>query len=335
MDFTETLPSVNNAEHVYKLNSKRWLGSCPLKSANDDLIDCKIECPDHMTEDNLWYFGGLDCRLCGSGIEAEVHRIRYILWDRPPYVLKLTQSLSSVGTLIVKDEQTRKDVINQIDKYLRDYLPRVTKENAHLLTTSLIMSDLIPGETMALNFFVKRDGSVEFLGACHQQSTGETGRQATAITYADQEKLQKKYQSTLDEIGRVLHEENYFGPVGADIMENPDDHTLFTIDLNVRSPLSMVLYVIRSHLNKERGHSMSIVYECIMLTVSREEFESRFEKEMEEAKIILMGSTKLGKKSEWAYGVIVSGGSQDDIDRLSNAILELEVEDGQAAEAAG
>ena len=187
---------------------------------------------------------------------------------------------------------------------------------------------------MALNAFVKRDGSVIFLGACHQQATGESGRQATAITFADQEKLQKKYQPTLDNIGKALHSEGYYGPVGADIMENPDDGTLFVIDANVRSPLSFVLYLLRGHFNRERGYAMSLVYECIMLKIDRDELERRFEQEFQEAKIILLGSTRLGKKEQWAFGVIVAGAGQDEIDALSDRILEFEIEGGQGGDVA-
>lgn len=326
---------MNHAEVVYKLNSKRWLADCSLKSANDLIVDCEVKCPEHTTPQGLWYYGGSECRLCGSGMETDIHRILNILQDHPPYVLKLTQSLSSVGTLIVRNDEERAKVKTQIEQYLREYLPRVTQENAHILTTALILSDCIPGETMALNFFVKHDGSVVFLGACHQQSTGESGRQATAITYADQPQLEKKYRQVLDKIGRELHQEGYYGPVGADIMENPDDGTLFTIDLNVRSPLSFVLYNLRGHLNRERGFAMSLVYECIMLTLSRDDFESTFTQEMQDARIILIGSTQLSGKEGWAHGMIVAGADQEELDEISDRILQYEVEGGQGdAEAA-
>ncbi|EME86525.1 uncharacterized protein MYCFIDRAFT_83656 [Pseudocercospora fijiensis CIRAD86] len=332
LDFAEQLPSVDHPELVYKLNSKRWLADCSLKSAKDTIIDCQISCPEHTSESGLWYYSGKECRSCGSGIETEVHRVCSILPDRPPYVLKLTQSLSSVGTLLVKNEEERKEVVDQVESYLREYLPHITKENAHLRTTSLILSDFIPGETMALNFFVRKNGSVVFLGACHQLATGESGRQATAITYAEQEKLQKKYQCTLDKIGQALHEEGYYGPVGADIMENPDEGTLFTIDANVRSPLSFVLYLFRGHLNEKRGFATSLVYECIMLTLSRDRFEKEFNEELHDARIILLGSTRLGLTEQWAYGMVVVGNSQKEIDDLSNRILAFEIEGGQGGD---
>lgn len=324
MDYAEKLPYLYHPELTYKLNSKRWLAECDLKSANDRIIDCEIDCPSHKTSDGLWFYGGKDCKDCTSGIESEVKRISDILHQpETPYVLKLTQSLSSVGTMIPQGGKERDELIDKIASYLREYLPRITKENAHLHTTALVLSEFVKADTAALNFFVKRDGTPVFLGACHQLSTGESGRQATAITYADQEDLEPKYRKTLERVGRVLSEEGYWGPVGADIMENPKDGSLFVIDLNVRMPLSLVLYALKSHFTK-RGYGMSIVYECIMLTISREALEEKFEKEFSEARIVLLGAARVGKKEEWAYGVVVAGEGKKEIDELTDRLLDFE-----------
>jgi carbamoylphosphate synthase large subunit len=324
MDYAEKLPYLYHPELVYKLNSKRWLAECSLKSANDRVLDCEIDCPTHKTSDNLWYYGSKDCKDCSVGVEAEVKRINDILKEeKVPYVLKLTQSLSSVGTMIPQDEDERSKLVDRIGSYLEEYIPRITKENAHLYTTSLILSEFIKGDTAALNFYIKRDGTPVFLGACHQLSTGESGRQATAITYAEQEDLEPKYRKTLDKVGQELSSNGYWGPVGADIMENPNDKTLFVIDLNVRMPLSLVLYALRTHFTS-RELGMSIAYECIMLTISRDELEKRFEKEFNEARIVLLGATRVGKKEQWAYGMVVAGEGKKEIDELTDRILQFE-----------
>ena len=324
MDYAEQLPHLYHPELTYKLNSKRWLAECSLKSANDRILDCEIKCPTHQTSKKLWYHGGKNCKDCSTGVESEVKRIKSILQESQlPYVLKLTQSLSSVGTMIPQSEEERSQLVERIGDYLAEYLPRITKENAHLYTTSLILSEFIKGDTAALNFYIKRDGSPVFLGACHQLSTGESGRQATAITYADQAELQPKYQKVLEKVGKTLCEEGYWGPVGADIMENPEDGTLFVIDLNVRMPLSLVLHALTSHFTK-RGLGMSIAYECIMLTISRDTLEEKFEKEFSEARIVLLGAARVGQKDQWAYGVVVAGEGKKEIDELTDRILEFE-----------
>lgn len=328
MDFAERLPYVFHPELIYKLNSKRWLAECDLRSANDEIIDCLIQCGHHRQKSRdhkeLWYYGGKDCHACTAGAEAEIERvIGKLRKQQPPYVLKLTQSLSSVGTIIVKDEEEKQEAIKKIEEYLAEYLPRITKQNAHLYTTALVLSELIPGETMALNFFVKRDGSVVFLGACHQLATGNEGRQATAITYADQPKLEKKYQKVLDKIGKVLHEDGYYGAAGADVMED-EDGNMYTIDLNVRTPLSLVLHLLSEHFNDKRGLEVALVYECVQLKISRDELEKKFAKEFQEARIVLLGSTQLGEKEVYGYGMILAGENKDEVDKLSDRIMKFE-----------
>ena len=329
MDFAERLPYLFHPELVYKLNSKRWLAECDLKSANDEIIDCQIQCLSHQHKSRehreLWYYGGKDCEACTAGVEAEIERVLGLLRKREgKYVLKLTQSLSAVGTNIVEDRLEKAELIEKIAGYLATYLPRITKQNAHLYTTALILSEIIPGETMALNFFVKRDGSVVYLGACHQLATGDSGRQATAITYADQDKLEKKYQTILNKIGKVLHEEGYHGAVGADVMEDKDGN-MYTIDLNVRTPLSLVLYLLRGHFNEKRGLGTALVYECVQLKISRDELEKNFAKEFQEARIVLLGGFQMGEKEHYGYGMILAGEDKDKVDQLSDRILEFEI----------
>lgn len=328
MDFAERLPYLFHPELVYKLNSKRWLAECDLRSANDIIIDCGIKCGSHQQKSRdhkeLWYYGGKDCHACTAGVEAEIERVTNILKKRQmPYVLKLTQSLSSVGTMIVTNEKEQAEIIQKIEEYLATYCSRITKQNAHLYTTALIVSEKIPGETMALNFFVRRDGSVRYLGACHQLATGNEGRQATAITYADQDKLEKKYQKILGKIGEVLHQEGYYGAVGADVMED-EDGNLYTIDLNVRTPLSLVLYLLEEHFNSKRGLGVALVYECVRLKISRDELEKKFAKEFQEARIVLLGGTQLGEKDVYGYGMIIAGEDKDAVDKLSDRVMEFE-----------
>lgn len=329
MDFAERLPYLFHPELIYKLNSKRWLAECALRSANDDIIDCEISCQDHQLKTDKgkeeWYYGGSECHKCTAGIEAEIQRILNIIKKRQyPYVLKLTQSLSSVGTILVQSEEERNDAIKEIEDYLTTYLARITKDNAHLNTTTLILSDFVPGKTNAINLHVNRDGSIVFLGACHQLATGATGRQATAITYADQKELEKKFQKTNEKIGKTLHDEGYHGPVGADIMEDKDGNQ-FTIDLNVRTPLSLVLYLLKGHFNDERGFGVALVYECMMLKISRDDFEKKFEKEFKEGRIVIMGSAKLGPdKEKYGYGLILAGEDKDAVDKLSDRVIEYE-----------
>lgn len=335
VDFAEQMPSFVHPEVQYQLNNKRWLAECSLKSANDRIIDPGCSCAKHTTMGGLWYFGS-DCDDCESAIDKELSDLKERLQNtKPPFVLKLAQSLGSVGTMLVRTEKDREKTIEDITKTQKESLRYLTPENAHIYPTSLILSDFLPGDTNALNFYVRRDGSVRFLGACHQLSTRVSGggRQNTALTWDRQEKLEARFKAKLSEIGKVLHDQGYFGPCGADIMET-EDGTQYVIDLNVRTTTSTILGCLRGHCEK-RNFNVCSVYECLLLSLSREDLEQKFEKEFEEGRFILLGNTRLGKKDKWAYPVVIAGEDQETVKALGAKILEFEAVGGGAAQDAG
>lgn len=331
------MPSFVAHELHYKLNSKRWLAECRLRSASDQIIDCECRCPTHKTSAGQWYYGGPACSFCVSAIPNEVARVCQILQDRePPYVLKLTQSLGSVGTTLVRSLVERNQLLDKITGILYDTLPRLTKDNAHIHPTALVLSDFLPGETIALNFFVRRDGSPIFFGACQQLGTRISGggRQQTSLKYSDQVELEKKYRDVLRQIGQTLHHEGYSGPVGADIMETPDGEQ-YVIDLNVRTATSLILGLLRGHCER-RGFDVSMVFECVLLGIPREELEERLQMEFQQGRIILLGTTRMGKKRKWAYPVVLAGEDAETVKDLSERILGFEAKGGdEAAEEGG
>lgn len=318
----------------------------PLESAHDQVIDPGCSCPQHKTKEGLWYYGGKDCSTCKDEIEKELSRLEKRLKDRaPPFVLKLTSSLGSVGTMIAKDEKSKSETIKTILKTQREYLPNLREDNAHIYPASLVLSDFLPGETHALNFFINRDGSVKFLGSCNQLGTRISGggRQHTSLTWSDQEKLQKKFQATLNDIGKVLHDHTgYHGPCGADIMINPEENDKqYVIDLNVRTPISLALYPLGTHC-KTRGFDVCAIYECLLLSKSREDLEEMFAREFSEGRIILMGTTRLGTKDIWAYPTIICGEDAEAVQVLGKRVTDLEAgtiggggDDDETAEAGG
>lgn len=336
MDFAERMPSFVHPEVHYLLNSKRWLAECPLRSANDRIIDPGCSCTTHTTQGGLWYFDQ-DCQECKSSVEKEISHLQDMLQNtEPPFVLKLTQSLGSMGTILVKNKEDRDNAIEHITKVQNEYLPYVTADNAHIFPASLVLSDFLPGITNALNFYVRRDGSIKFLGACHQLSTrtSKGGRQHTCLTWHHQDELEKKFRDILHDIGMVLRDEGYFGPCGADIMET-EDGTQYVIDLNVRTSTSTILGCLKGHCEKRKFNACG-VYECILLRLSREDLEQEFEKEFEEGRFVLLGTTRLGKKNTWAYPVVLAGEDQDTIKHLGARILKFEATgDNDSHEAGG
>ena len=340
LDVAENMPYVFHPDLIYKLNSKRWLAetSAFADPGGIEIIDCGVDCPKLQGHENggvpmrdghkigeetkRWSYDS-DCAGCEKAIEHEVDRILEILRKRKlPYVLKLTQSLSSIGTHVVNDENSRRRTLETISEYLKEYLPRITPSNTYLHTTSLIVSDAIqdkdgnPADTIALNFFVPQPDSHDpeptWLGACTQLATGASARQATAIRYADQPSLEPQYHDILRQISQILQKERYYGFAGADIMTDANG-VQYVVDLNVRSALSGVLYLLKGHLYERRGFEVAEVFECLKLRIGRDEFEEEFERELMEGKIVILGVTRLGERREWCYGMVVAGKDMEGI----------------------
>lgn len=336
VDFAEQIPSAIHPTLHYRLNCKRWLADCPLRSANDRILDPGCTCEKHTTEDGLWYFG-TDCETCKAAVKDELSQLKdRLLATEPPFVLKMTQALGSVGIMLVKTKADRDKTIKRILEVQTESLPRINAENASIHPASLVLSDFLPGDTVALNFYVRRDGSVRFLGACQQLSTRTTegGKQHTALTWHQQSAWEQKYSEVVGEIGRVLHDEEYLGPCGADVMET-ESGTQYVIDLNVRTSTSTILGCLGGHC-KSRGFDVCAVYECLLPALSREDLGNKFKKEIEEGRLILLGITRLGKKNRWAYPVVLAGEDQEAVKELGARVLEFEASNvGNVQEAGG
>lgn len=230
--------------------------------------------------------------------------------------------------MLAKTEDDKPKAIDQVLEVQRTTLPYVTAENAHIHPVSLILSDFIPGETHALNFFIRRDGSVKFLGSCAQLGTRISGggRQHTCLTWSEQAVLQKKFQDKINEIGKCLNDQlGYTGPCGCDIMIHPDENDQqYVIDLNVRTTTSSVLYLLGQHC-KSRNFDVTGVYECLLLKLDRDSLEKEFEKEFSEGRLIILGNTRLGEKDVWAYPFVLCGEDADSVKELGARLVKFEV----------
>lgn len=113
-----------------------------------------------------------------------------------------------------------------------------------------------------------------------------------------------------------------------------EDGTQYVIDLNVRSATSLILALLRGHCEK-RGFGACLVYECLLLKVLREYLEDSLTKEIEEGRIIFLGTTRMGQKQMWAYPVVLAGEGQEAVRALSKRILKYEATGGEEAQEAG
>ncbi|KAL8806717.1 MAG: hypothetical protein Q9182_001114 [Xanthomendoza sp. 2 TL-2023] len=202
-----------------------------------------------------------------------------------PYVLKLQQATSGAGTIFVRtpSELTNTCAFVQ-DVYLPNYLPRLDASNIFLSPLSILLSDIIEGETYAASFFVKRDGSFTTVGISTQIWVS-TQWMGSRMIYSSQSSLSALSQPTVSSVASYLHRKGYHGPVGIDVVLSPiGEH--YIVDLNVRTPTSMLLGCLRGHFESKGCDRACLIK--VTFAFGREEFCRRMEREIREGRLVIV-----------------------------------------------
>ena len=197
-------------------------------------------------------------------LQSQIDRVVQEIRDNhpAPFALKTQQTFGGGGTLLVKSEEDKQSLLDQLSSHLLPKLyASVTPSNVHLNPATLVISELIEDQisNIGLAMFVPPSGEPIFIGVTEQKLAD--GRQWTgsAISYSDQPALEKKVSPIMHQIAAYVHGHGYHGPVGADILESHNSTTsnadsappLLVVDLNVRLPASLHLGLLRSHFTSQ------------------------------------------------------------------------------------
>lgn len=217
-DSTWHLPHLIDTETHYELLSKRWLAHSGLPTLETSIIEPTgtdgIPSPEYL------------------GRETE-RMVRPIYEWNLPFVVKMPQARGGLGTFLVRTELERQTVGEITPVEVRNMLQAVNPWNQHLRPCSLIIQEFVPGECASLSLFVTQKGRAIFI-CCSSQLFGEHGVWCGGgLSYAEQPKLEKRYAAIAERVACLLHGKAYRGPVGADVLTDPDGRQL-VIDLNIR-----------------------------------------------------------------------------------------------------
>lgn len=274
MDCLLDLPHDVNPEAHYQCLSKRALASSGLPTPNSVVIDTGIQ--PHQVHD-------AEC------IKAEVSRMLEPILERTlPFAVKMPQALAGQGTFLIQTEAARQKAVETLAKEIERMLREVNDDNKHLYTCSLVIQDLIDGETAALSFFVTKAGRVVFI-CCTEQIMDSIGHWGGAfISYSQQDDYQKRYVTILEQMARYVHEKGYRGPMNADVMTDPHGRQLI-VDLNVRAAGSHPLGLLRNHFSIQRGLHKAVLLFPLYLKGTKDEFQWAFEEEFRAGSLIICG----------------------------------------------
>ncbi|MCJ1461699.1 hypothetical protein MMC07_000297 [Pseudocyphellaria aurata] len=271
MDCFLLLPHLVDPEAHYEALSKRGLAFSGLPSPDTEIVDTILG-PNQISDNEL--------------VDAEVQRmISRIRACKIPFVIKMPQSLAGQGTFVVRTDADYTNAIRIVELETRRMLRQLSPQNSHMSPCCLVLQTIVPGDAVALSFFVTKSGRAVFNACCTQLIDAEGNWVGGFCDYREQDMLQMLYDHTVGLIAAYVHKLGYWGPMGADIMTDADNKQM-VIDLNVRMTGTHPLGALKSHFQK-RGLNVVVLLFSLMLTLTRDEFGKEFEEELRLGSIVV------------------------------------------------
>ncbi|KAI4130885.1 MAG: hypothetical protein LQ338_001482 [Usnochroma carphineum] len=274
MDCLLCLPHAVNPDVHYDLLSKKSLALSKLPTPPSEVIDTVLR-PGEVYDEPV--------------LDAEVHRLTEAVKVRAcPFVVKTPQSLSGEGVFLIRNDSEHNHAIQVLRRELKRSLTIMCQSKTQPPTTSIILQELIPGENVALAFFVTRTGRAIFSSCCPQLVDQHGHWEGGFISYKQQDQFQRKYARIIELLGWYMHSKGYYGPVGADVITDREGRQL-VIDLNVRVIGSHPLGFLKGHFSVDRGLHEAVLFFPLFLNCRRETFEDIFKKQLQDGALIITG----------------------------------------------
>lgn len=327
-------------EKHWFVNSKAALAGSGLPAPRTEVIEvdgypslakdccdvCRAAELDHDDEDILAIVPNNCEGPRGDWVREREQRIFSAIAARcTPFVLKTQQTFGGSGTWIVRNEQQRDQLLNDIsrdDGVIRRILSQVNDSNQHLHPGHMILSDYVKDVigNYGITLFVTDTGDVIFMGVAEQLFASD-GKSWTGnvINYEKQCALRERLKSVMEQTAQWLSKEHgYHGPVGIDILEaktvsdadsqNGEHPELQIVDLNVRVSGSMSLPLLKSHFTSRGLHCASI--SMVTMKHGRWDFIARWKDEFESGRMVII-SWHYDQETDISLGSVVVGGENE------------------------
>ncbi|KAF5010393.1 hypothetical protein FDECE_3445 [Fusarium decemcellulare] len=309
MDCMERLPQLIPPDDHYRVLSKRGLAMSGLPTPKSIIHDLELDLRQLSSQE---------------AVDYEIKRISALIAQHQiPFVLKLPQSLSGQGTLLVRRESDREAAIKVLQPELRRMASQITEENMHLQPCSIIVQQMVPGEAVAVSFFVTRAGRAVFNACCGQLIDDEGGWGGGFIDYNAQDDLAQIYGDIMNQAATYLYENSYWGPVGIDIMTDAQGQQL-VIDMNVRVSGSHPLGVLKNFF-QERGFDLAMLWFPFIVKGTRESFEKAFRNELWAGCLVIIGWVHMRDRKTSMSTVILAETNGELLRQLMTRVKEWEV----------
>ncbi|KAF4210987.1 hypothetical protein CNMCM8980_008658 [Aspergillus fumigatiaffinis] len=294
-DCLSHLPHLTCPETHYEILSKRGLAVSGLPTPPSRVIDTILvnyEDPSRVAIEAA--------RMTGS---IEQHQI--------PFMVKLPQSISGMGTFAVTSETDRTRIKATLTTQLGAMLRQLNQTNRHLHPCSMVLQDFVDGPVVALSLFVTKTGQPIFIACCEQLFDDHSHWIGGRISYRQQEGFRKTFCALMGKVAAFLHRKGYHGPAGVDIVNDQHSGEQLVIDLNVRVTGTFHLGPLMGHFTR-RG-----LFEAAMtsghLFCTRDEFEEVFSEEIRQGSLIVSGWVHDESRSKSHAAITVGARDSDSL----------------------
>lgn len=270
-DYLSHLPHLVCPEAHYEILSKRGLAVSGLPTPPSRVIDAiYVDYDDH---------GLLSKETSRMTSAIEQYQV--------PFMVKLPQSISGMGTFAVTSETDRRSVKEMLSTQLEILLRQLNQTNRHLYPCSIVLQDFVDGPVVALSMFVTKTGQPIFIACCEQLFDHNSHWIGGTISYAQQAGFEHTFSTLIRKVAAFLHRKGYHGPAGIDIVTDQHSGEQFVIDLNVRVTGTFHLGPLKGHFTR-RG-----LFEAAMTSgdflCTRDLFEEAFSEEIRQGSLIVSG----------------------------------------------
>ena len=305
LDDLAKYPLAVDLEQHWYVNSKQALATSGLPTPACNIIELTGYCPDASTCCKGCRTGGslfvpTECTgLRGTWMDEQINNVLDRISLRSlPFVLKNQQTFGGAGTYVVTTEEECSDLLDDFSGgLLRKLFSQVTSDNYHLKPGTILLSDMVrdPISNYGLTFFVSANGDATFIGVSEQMTDCSQAWVGSTIDYARQNQLREKFWVIMHEIAGWLHKHDYYGPAGADILENRSfDESRFEqsrtefhiVDLNARTTGSLCLPLLRSHF-ESRGLGFASSF-SITVDQPRDRFIDQWKTAFQEGRLCIL-----------------------------------------------
>ncbi|KAL3480807.1 hypothetical protein BJX99DRAFT_272541 [Aspergillus californicus] len=308
-DCVSHLPHLLCPEVHYEILSKRGLALSGLPTPPSRVIDTL-----------LVDYG--DPRL----LARETARITSDIEKYPvPFMVKLPQSISGMGTFAVTCETDRTRVKAMLATRLEVLLRQLNPTNRHLHPCSIVLQDFIEGPVVALSVFVTKTGQPIFIACCEQLFDNNSHWIGGTISYPQQAGFQKTFFTLVGKVAAFLHRKGYHGPAGIDIVTDRHSGKQFVIDLNVRVTGTFHLGPLEGHFTR-RGLSEAAVSSGDFFC-TRDVFEEAFEEEIRQGSLMVSGWVQHESQSKSHAAITVGSEDRDGLQEYIRRVRTLGQQD--------